>query len=77
VKISSPSGDLEILTKDASVEGDFVVLKAELGVWQPKIYLSAGDLWLLASIFLSPPVLQFLLKLPFRFLFRRKKNYKS
>ncbi len=69
MKVTSPAGDFEFKVKTSSVEGDFVVLKGQMGVWDSKIYLSPGDLWLFTSIFLRLPVLVFLLKLPFKYLF--------
>lgn len=71
MRVSSPAGDFEILVKDAGVEGEFVVLKGQIGVWDSKIYLSPNDLWLFASILFRPSILLFLLKLPFRSLFKR------
>jgi hypothetical protein len=71
LRVSSPAGDFEILVKDAGVEGEFVVLKGQIGVWDSKIYLSPNDLWLFASILFRPSILLFLLKLPFRSLFKR------
>jgi len=68
LKVSSPAGDFEIVVKDAGTEGDFIVLKGQMGVWDSKIYLSPGDLWLFASFLLRPSILLFLLKLPLRFL---------
>jgi hypothetical protein len=68
VKVSSPAGDFEIAVKDAGTEGDFVVLKGQMGVWDSKIYLSPSDLWLFASMLIRPSILLFLLKLPLRFL---------
>jgi hypothetical protein len=66
LKVSSPAGDFEIVIKGAGIEGDFVVLKGQMGVWDSKIYLSPSDLWLFASILLRPSILLFLLKLPLR-----------
>jgi hypothetical protein len=72
MKVSTTAGDFEILIEDASVEGDFVVLKGKMGVWDSKVYLSPDDLRLFTSIMLRPSVLPFLLKLPFRSLLRRR-----
>jgi hypothetical protein len=74
VKVVSPAGDFEILIKEAEIEGNSVIIKGQMGVWDSKIYLSPGDLWLFASIFLRPSVLLFLLQLPFRLLFRRSRQ---
>lgn len=72
MKVVSPAGDFEILIKEAEVEGNSIIIKGQMGVWDSKIYLSPGDLWLFASIFLRPSVLLFVLQLPFRFLLRRR-----
>jgi hypothetical protein len=69
MKVISPAGEFDFIVKGSSVEGDFVVLKGQMGVWDSKIYLSPGDIWLFTSIFLRPAVLVFLLKLPFKYLF--------
>lgn len=74
MKVVSPAGDFEILIKEAEIEGNSVIIKGQMGVWDSKIYLSPGDLWLFASIFLRPSVLLFLLQLPFRLLFRRSRQ---
>ncbi len=66
MKVSSPAGDFDITINESSVEGDKIVLSGQMGVWDSKIYLSPGDIWLFASIFLSPAVILFILKLPFR-----------
>jgi len=71
LKVVSPAGDFEIVIKEAEVEGNSVVIKGQMGIWDSKIYLSPRDLWLFASIFFRPPVLLFLAKLPFRLLFKR------
>jgi len=74
VKVVSPAGDFEILIKEAGVEGNSVIIKGQMGVWDSKIYLSPSDLWLFVSIFLRPSVLLFLLQLPFRILFRHNRQ---
>lgn len=68
MKVISPAGEFDFVIKDSSVEGNFVVLRGQMGVWDSKIYLSPGDIWLFASIFFRPAVLAFLAKLPFRYL---------
>lgn len=71
MKVVSPAGDFEIVIKEAEVEGNSVVIKGQMGIWDSKIYLNSRDLWLFASIFFRPSVLLFLAKLPFRLLFKR------
>ena len=77
MKVSSPAGDFEILVKDSSVEGDYVVLQGQMGVWDSKIYMSASDILLFTSMFLRPTVLLFLIKLPFKYLFGREVKNKQ
>jgi hypothetical protein len=74
MKVISPAGEFDFMVKGSSVEGNFVVLKGQMGVWDSKIYLSPSDIWLFVSIFLRPAVLAFLIKLPFRYLFDRDAN---
>ena len=69
MKVVSPAGDFEIKVNDSSVEGDFVVLSGQMGVWDSKIYLTPSDIWQFTSIFLRPSVLLYILKMPFRSLF--------
>jgi hypothetical protein len=61
------------MVKDASVEGDSVTLKAQIGVWESVIYLGSSDLWRLIKMFLRPPILLLLLRLSLRSLLRQRK----
>jgi hypothetical protein len=72
LKVVSPAGDFEILIREAGVEGGSIVVKGQMGVWDSKIYLDSEDIWLFTSLFFRPSVLFFLLKLPFRLLFKQK-----
>jgi hypothetical protein len=69
MKVVSPAGDFEIKVSDSSVEGNFVVLSGQMGVWDSKIYLTPADIWQFASIFLRPAVILFILKMPLKSLF--------
>ena len=73
MKVSSPSGDFEVIIKEAGVEGDFVTLKAQIGVWESVIYLGSSDLWRFTKIFLRPSVLLLLIKLSLKSLLGQKK----
>jgi len=70
MRVSSDAGDFDITIKDASVEGDFVVITGQMGVWDTHIYMTPQDIWKFTSIFLRPAVIFYLLKIPFRSLFR-------
>jgi hypothetical protein len=74
MKVVSPAGDFEIKVSDSSVEGEFVVLSGQMGVWDSKIYLTPADIWQFASIFLRPAVVIYILKMPFRSLFGGSKG---
>jgi len=69
MKVSSDAGDFDITIKDASVEGDFVVITGQMGVWDSHIYMTPQDIWKFTSIFLRPAVILYMLKIPFRSLF--------
>ena len=66
MKVSSDAGDFDITVKDATVEGDFVVITGQMGVWDSHIYMTPQDIWKFTSIFLKPAVLLYLIKIPFR-----------
>ncbi len=69
MRVSSDAGDFDITIKDSSVEGDFVVITGQMGVWDTHIYMTPQDIWKFTSIFLRPAVILYLLKIPFRSLF--------
>ena len=66
MKVSSDAGDFDITVKDATVEGDHVVITGQMGVWDSHIYMTPQDIWKFTSIFLKPAVLLYLIKIPFR-----------
>ena len=75
MKVSSSAGDMEVFIKDkAIIVKDSVLLNAEMGVWQFQIYLSPGDIRFFLSLIFSSPVLAFLIKQPFLYIFRKIKE---
>ncbi len=74
MKVSSDAGDFDITIKDAFVEGDFVVITGQMGVWDSHIYMTPQDIWKFTSIFLRPAVILYMLKIPFRSLFGSSSN---
>ena len=75
MKVSSSAGDMDVLIKDqAIVVKDAVILNAEMGVWQFQIYLSPSDFRFFFSLIFSSPVLLFLIKLPFQYIFSQTKK---
>ncbi|MCK5708933.1 MAG: hypothetical protein KAI07_00215 [Deltaproteobacteria bacterium] len=77
MKVSSDAGDCDITIKDAFVEGDFVVITGQMGVWDSHIYMTPQDIWKFTSIFLRPAVILYMLKIPFRSLFGSSSNTKD
>ena len=77
MKVSSDAGDSDITIKDAFVEGDFVVITGQMGVWDSHIYMTPQDIWKFTSIFLRPAVILYMLKIPFRSLFGSSSNTKD
>ncbi len=69
MKVVSPAGDFEIKVSKADVEGKYIVVKGEMGVWDSKIYITPRDLWQFVAIILRPRVVFFLLASPFRALY--------
>lgn len=74
MKVSAPSGDFEVLIKDARAEEDSVCLKAQVGVWDSLIFLDSSDLWGLTKMLLQPSVILLLLKLSLKFLMGKNKS---
>ncbi|MCL4245841.1 MAG: hypothetical protein KJ002_12050 [Candidatus Dadabacteria bacterium] len=68
MKIESPAGELNVNITGSSVEGESIVLDADLGVWDIKVFVGPGDFRLFFSVLLRADVLLLLLKhlLPFR-----------
>lgn len=66
MKVVSPAGDFEITIEDSSIEGDSIILKGQMGVWDSKIYLKPGDLFIFTSMLVRPSIILFLLKYPFK-----------
>lgn len=72
MKVVSPAGEFEFKVKKSAVEGEHIVMIGQMGVWDSKIYLTPGDIWRFTSMFLTPSVILFILKLPFKSLLGSK-----
>jgi hypothetical protein len=69
MKVVSPAGDFEITIEDSSIEGDSIILKGQMGVWDSKIYLKPSDIFIFTSMLIRPSIILFLLKYPLKKLF--------
>ncbi|NIP30277.1 MAG: hypothetical protein GTN59_06855 [Candidatus Dadabacteria bacterium] len=70
MKVVSPAGDFEIVIQDSLIEEDSIVLKGQMGVWDSKIYLKPSDLLTFTSMLIRPSIIVFLLKYPFKHIFK-------
>ena len=62
MKVSSPAGELDVIITNTSVEDDAVVVKADVGVWEVKIYIGPRDLRFFFSLLFRRGVLRLILK---------------
>ncbi len=74
MKVTSPAGDFEITVNESSVEGDFIVINGQMGVWDSQIYMKPSDLLSFAGVLLNLQVVLFLVKQPFRWIFGRRRG---
>lgn len=74
MKVTSPAGDFEITVTESSVEGDFIVISGQMGVWDSQIYMKPSDLISFAGVLLNLQVVLFLAKQPFKWIFSRKQD---
>ncbi|MCK5391198.1 MAG: hypothetical protein KAJ31_02110 [Deltaproteobacteria bacterium] len=77
MKLYGPAGDLEIHIKGVTVRREFVILNAEMGVWQNTILIDSSDIRLLVPIFFRFSVLLFIIKAYIRSIFGKDKNSNS
>jgi len=68
MKVTSPAGELEVAITGTSVEGESVVLNADIGVWDVRVFLGPCDFRFFFSMLFRTDVLLLLLKqlIPFR-----------
>lgn len=71
MKVISPAGEFEIFIEDSYLEGDNVVLKGQMGVWDSKIYLKPKDIFIFISVLCKPHILLYFLKLPIKYIFKQ------
>lgn len=62
MKVTSPAGELDVIIKGTTVEGEAVVLDAEVGVWEIRVFLGLQDFKFFLSVLFRPKVLILLLK---------------
>lgn len=61
----SPAGNMEIRMLGFSREGNRLVVISQMGVWDTKIYFTAGELFHLLRLMLSWQALGYWIALPF------------
>lgn len=71
MRVSSPAGDFEITVNDSTVEGDYIVITGQMGVWDSEIYMKPSDLISFAKVIMKPKVLLFLITYPLKKIINR------
>ena len=66
MKVTSPAGELDVIITGTAVEDDAVILNANVGVWEIRVFLGPRDFRFFFSLLFRPAVLLFLLKRLFR-----------
>ncbi len=62
MKVTSPAGELDVIITGTAVEGDAVILNANVGVWEVRVFLGLQDFKFFLSVLFRPKVLILLLK---------------
>ena len=62
MKVTSPAGELDVIIKGTTVEGEAVVLDAEVGVWEIRVLLGPRDFRFFVSLLFRTDVLLFLIR---------------
>ena len=66
MKLISPLGMYDLTAESLSVEEEGLVLQGKMGVWEARAIFVPEDLRQLAKLMLSPRILRYLLRAPFR-----------
>ena len=66
----SPAGNMQVKFTGLGREGEKLVLKGQMGIWDTQIYLTAPEVRQMLKLAFKTSVINYMLKLPF--LARRK-----
>ena len=75
--IKSMAGDFEISIAGFETEGRHLVMIGKMGVWDARTYFEPSDLLALLAKMLRPPVLLYLVRLPYLWIRQKLRESKS
>ena len=73
-KIVSSAGEMEMSLASIGVEGDNIVMKGKMGVWDSTISVTPREALKMAGMMLSLSLILYVLKLPFLILTEKQKG---
>ena len=73
-KIASSAGEMEMSLASIGVEGDNIVMKGKMGVWDSKISVAPQEALRIAGMMLGFSLILYILKLPFLILKEKQKG---
>jgi len=73
-KIVSSAGEMNMSLVSVGVEGDNIVMKGKMGVWDSKITVTPQEAAKMAGMMISFSLILHLLKLPFLLLKNKKED---
>ena len=73
-KIVSSAGEMEMSLVSIGVEGDNIVMKGKMGVWDSKISVAPQEALKIAGMMLNLSLILHIVKLPFLILKKKEKG---
>ena len=73
-KIVSSAGEMDMSLVSMNVEGDNIVMKGKMGVWDSKITVTPQEAAKMAGMMISFSLILYVLKLPFLLLKKKKEG---
>jgi hypothetical protein len=73
-KIVSSAGEMDMSLLEIGVEGDNIVMKGKMGVWDSKITVTPQEAAQMAGMMISFSLILYILKLPFLLLKKKKEG---
>jgi hypothetical protein len=73
-RIVSSAGEIEVSLVSIGVEGDNIVMKAKMGVWDSTISVTPREALKMAGMMLNVSFILYIVKLPFLILKKKQKG---
>jgi hypothetical protein len=71
-KIVSSAGEMQMSLVSVGVEGDNMVMKGKMGVWDSKVIVTPKEALQMAGLMINVSVILYVLKLPFLLLKKKQ-----